>query len=346
MKYIFATHSHTVHLSALGTINLLGLNSEDVIFVFTRNFKTVVIPDGCKVIHATDTDKLCYETQAAKNPIRSQYLIRKIDNEIDNWVEGDDYELFSPHLCIPSFLLLYTHSKCKRVSFIQEGLFTSEGFFRYGVSKWEQYKRKVYLLLRYGTSRLYGAPYWYCDGIKEKQSIIKAYGINEDYYHFLKCNFHKIEWPKVKVDLEPINEAPVFIFDGFVVNGMSESDYYMNQCREMIERFSKKNNYVRFHPNQSAEEKNMLLSFFNENGVSCKIMDGNVPFEYYIMQGEKMTIVGMGSTLLYLGQIYGHNVICCDTWMLDSPKYQQEMALGRPLFHEYFKDVKPVERTS
>ena len=71
-----------------------------------------------------------------------------------------------------------------------------------------------------------------------------------------------------------------------------------------------------------------------------------MPFEYYIMQGEKMTIVGMGSTLLYLGKIYGHNVICCDTWMLDSPKYQQEMALGRPLFHEYFKDVNPVERTS
>ncbi len=344
MKYIFATHSHTSHLSALGTIALLGIDNRDIVFVFTRDFNTIVIPDGCKIIDGSTTDKMCYASHAAKNPFRAQHLIRKIDKEIDKWVEGKDFELFVPHLCIPFFLLLYTHKRCKNVSYIQEGLFAAQGCFCYDVSMWKQVKKKAYLSLRYATSRFYGAPYWYCDGMRKKQDRIRAYGIDSDYYRYFKCEFHKIIWPKAKMKLEPIKKVPVFIFDGFVVNGMSESDYYMRQCREMITRFRKEYNYVRFHPNQSEDEKKKLLSYFDEHNVRYEVMDSRIPFEYYILQGEKMTIIGMGSTLLYLGQIYGHKVICCDTWMLNDSKFQQELSLGRPLFHEYFKNVSPVKK--
>lgn len=333
MKYVFIVHSHTLFLTSVGTMDYLGLDRKDVILLFTRGYRTIVPAEGCRQIFC---DKEFARFSLIKTPgnrrrVRSE--IRSFDRMVDAWLEGDCFELFVPHLWDPFFKLLHTHRKCKRVSMVQEGAFTVERYFQNHLPLFKKIRHRAASFLRWGTDRLYGAG-WYMDGELVRQKSIDAYAIYPEFFRYLECTLHIVRWPVVEMQLRDLSDGPVFVFDGFVKHEYCSREYYLDACRRMAGRFAGRKNYLKFHPAQSLEEREAICRFFE--GLDYQVLDDAVPLELYIYGGNHLRMTGMGSSLLYFAKAAGHEVHCCDMWLMEDPLYRQYHSQGVPLFDEYF----------
>ena len=344
MKYVFIVHSHTLFLTSLGAIEYKHISYKDVIFLFTRNYNSSLVNRESTCIRGENLYDQCNNIYYSSNRRFINNGLKSVDSSISRIVNGS-FELFVPHLSDPLFQILYTHHDCKKVSFVQEGAITAKDYFCVTQSFYAKWKRKLRLLIRYGSIRFYcDLRYWYQDGVLQKQNSLDAYVVYENFFGPMPCVQHVVEWPKWNKGLPEVINGPVFIFDGFVKNGMASLDYYLSQCREMINRFHGNNNFLKFHPAQNMVEQERIKEFFQEMKVPFCELDSTIPFEFYIIGERKMTLIGMGSSLLYFAKKRGHNVICCDSWMMGSLAYKRNHDRGFPLFHEFFEDVREIKK--
>lgn len=342
MKYIFIAHSHTLCLSDLGTIGYLHLNHSNVLILTTRNFQCSYIPCDITVKDATSfvTDcqsayiEPCHSLRATK--------IQSVDQCITNWCH-EQYELFLPHMCDAYAMLLATHKFCKKVSFVQEGAFSRQGSFDVNIPFYKVIFDKLKTYRIFHTLRFYGLN-WYVKGQLPRQKEINTYAVDTSFFQYLPSRCHAIRWPSVESHVEIDSGGVYFMMEGYTKNGMAEPDVYMKNCDKMIEQFHGERNYVKFHPNQSEEEISLICSFFKSRGYHYKVIPKGIPFELYLSSINKLTIIGMSTSLLYFAKKQGHHVVSCDSWMMESPLFRKIHEEGLPLFHEYFTDELPTHK--
>ena len=335
MKHVFVSHSHTVHLTNRGIVNALNLPGFDVIFIFTRGFRTAdLLEESKQIIADEEFERLGGLKNPGNRPVMRQEL-KAFDEMVITWVSGQDFSLYVPHLWAPFFKLLQTHQLCKHVSLVQEGAYPVASLFFNRLPKTLQLRMKFSDWRKYGTTRLYGNG-WYTDGELRHQRVLDAYAIYPEFFQYLSCNLHIVEWPECKGHLPEQINGPVFIFDGYVGLRICSKDYYLHSCLRMITENAGPNNFLKFHPQQSAEERQAIIEFFRQTGRSFKILDDTVPFEFYINALEQMKIIGFGSSLLYFAKARGHQIICLDRRLMDDPLYKKYHSRGVPFFDEYF----------
>ena len=161
---------------------------------------------------------------------------------------------------------------------------------------------------------------WYKRGIIFKQRKLDSFAINNTYFKHLPSENHIVEWTSQKVDITIDNSHPIFIFYGYVTNGLVEKDVYLSLCQDIISEQASSNNYVKFHPAQTDEERKTILQFFSDKDCMAEIMSDDIPMEYIIIQFRKMKYIGFTSSLLYYAHDYGHEVISYETKLLSSSK--------------------------
>lgn len=82
-------------------------------------------------------------------------------------------------------------------------------------------------------------------------------------------------------------------------------------------------NYIKFHPGQPEEERNIILSFFENEGLAYRIMDNDIPMELIISSKKNLNFAGFSSSVLYYAIDYGHNVVHREDWQMESPLYSK-----------------------
>ena len=334
MKHIFFAHSHTLTLCSIGTINYLNLNHKDCIFLCTRNY---IIPEGlidCKVIDASQVYNE-YNKELSGTLLQNFKDIRRFDKYLKEWTEGDEYNFYPPHMS-GIFMLIASNKKCKRVSFVQEGAYTIPGMFIKHLSLGQKTRRWLSSLKHYGCFRKYVYGLWYIDGCLPFQNKIDLYATSKSYFQYMpqkKTVNHQISWPKYNKKLHlKYPDAPIFVFDGFVNNGVVDKDTYMSACKRIINENHNELNYIKFHPAQVQEERDRIMSLFFELGVKTEIFPETTPFEFYITNCNNLTIIGFSSSLLIYAKDAGHKVIARSSWLLDSPLYKAIVSKGYPIF--------------
>ena len=317
MKHVFIINSHTTFLTALGTVEYLKLKDEDVILVYTRNYRNEVTHVPFKIVEGTEITDAC-------RTIGADYegYIRKVDDFIDQNIEGK-YDLYVPHFQHYCFQLFYTHKRCRKASYIQEGGPAVNKMYETDVPVIERIKSFIrHALLGRRTFECK----WYKRGTIYKQRVLDSYAINDVYFHCLPSHNHIVQWPKQKLDIKICADCPIFIFDGHVSNGFVEPDKYMKLCRNIISLYAAEKNYVKFHPAQSKEERASIIGIFSEKGCLAEVMSDDIPVEYVIIQFKNLTFVGFTSSLLYYAHDFGHKVFCCEKMLLDkSPLYRERV---------------------
>ena len=309
MKHVFIINSHTTFLTALGTVNHLKLKDKDVILVYTRNYRNEVTHIPFKTIEGTEITDEC-------KTISEDYegYIRKVDFFIDQNIEGK-YDLYVPHFQHYCFQLFYTHKRCRRASYIQEGGPAVNKMFENDIPIIERIKSFIrHAILGRRTFECK----WYKRGTLYKQRFLDSYAINDVYFHCLPSHNHIVRWPEQKLTIKINADYPIFIFDGHVSNGFVELVVYMQICKDIISLHAAKKNYLKFHPAQSKEERDSILGFFSENGCATEVMSDDIPVEYIIIQFKNLTFVGFTSSLLYYAHDYGHKVFCCEKLLIES----------------------------
>ena len=332
MKYVFIVHSHTLFLTAMGTVDALGLDPRDILLIYTRGYRTVLPARGCGEWFADGEFARFDRLKEITSRKRVKEEIRSFDRMADERI-NDEFELFVPHLWSPFFKLLQTSPRCTKVSLIQEGAFTVESFFHNRLSPLRRWKHRLGEWIRRGSGRLYGNG-WYTDGELCHQDTLDAYAVYPEFFRYLDCRQHLVQWPSYELTLPDLSDGTVFIFDGFTAHGVCSPDFYLIQCRRMMASYASAKNYLRFHPAQKQEEREKLCAAAQELGLLWEVTDETLPFELQILSGRPLTVAGMGSSLLYFARARGHRVICCDTWLLEDPLYLAYHNQGVPLFDE------------
>lgn len=320
MKYVFIINSHTTFLTAIGTVNYLNITLDNIKFIAVRNYKNTVLDipfswlDGNRLYDLfTDNENRAWVDK-----------IKQLDDFIDNEIK-EDYSLFVSHLWHPFFQALYTNRKCKDVSYIQEGAYALDGWF---INKMNVFKRlywKLSAFLKFKTTRIFYGP-WYRDGMLKYHSRLTSYAIDDAFFAKLPSQNHIVKWPVVKLNVDCDTSYPIFVFDGYVSNGLIEQDYYLRQIDKMIEEDGKTMNYIKFHPAQSDNEQRAIINCFVSRGYKYETLRNEIPFEFYLTCFSNMTIVGFSSSLLIFGHRLGHKVISHDDWLIDSPLYSKYLS--------------------
>lgn len=334
MKHIFFAHSHTLVLCSLGTIEYLGLNHSDCVFLATRQYKMPKNLTDIQVIDANDAYNK-YEKYHYGSFFENRKALKEYDENLRKWTNGEDFMCYPPHLWGCFFSMMSLHKRCKNVAFVQEGAYTVKGYFHLKRSMLSKILGWFSSIRHFGNFRVYPCDGWYVDGCLGFTTKIDVYSTNTKFFQYMPhdiTNVHIIHWPKYEGVLEPIStKAVIFVFDGYVTNGIVDKDVYFDCCMRIIEENHKKQNYIKFHPAQSLSERELIINKFIEIGVGYTIFPEDIPFEFYISSKKNLTIIGFGSSLLYYAKDAGHNVIAHSTWLLDSEKFRQQVDSGYPV---------------
>lgn len=316
MKHVFLIGSHTPYLTSLGVISKLNLNKADVIFVFGRNYKCDLIKNDCLSFDITDKYYIYYKNNTRKK-IREH--IKWLDDFIDNRI-SDHYCLYVPHIDFDTFKIFATHSLCCDVKFIQEGIVdfcVPEGTKpRYSIN--DIYIR---LWLLRGT-RLWKTAGWNSP-CKLNFPISETFAITDKLFRPMSCEHTVVKWPIIDTGIVIENNASIFVFESAVERKDIEKEVYMNSTKLMIDKYGSSINYVKFHPFQSKQNINQIISIFKDKGLNVSPLPDDIPFELILCSKEKYRVCGFTTSLVYFAHLLGHEAHICGTTLLSSKKFHK-----------------------
>lgn len=335
MKHVFIINSHTTFLTAVGCVDFLKLSPQDILFIYVRNYKNSIMKCDWETV---DLSQIFADYPAPRiwreRKLRSNF-IRIIDEFVYSNIKSN-YKLYAPHYGHPFFQAFYSNQRCVYGSYIQEGgiPFKNTYIVKPTIKQKVLYWAINSIYLR--TKRVWMPHEWYYKGILYKQNKIDSFATSDSFFHYLPSDNHIVKWPKTSVNVDIEDNSTIFIFDGFVSNHLVESQYYLDCCKKMIEEDSEAMNYLRFHPAQSDNERQKIISFFKKLGKDYEVMDSSIPFETIISNCSSLKITGLGSSLLFFARDFGHTVLCHDRWLMRSQLYKQYKKVSGFLFYDEF----------
>ena len=322
-------------MTAMGVINFKKILHRDVVLIYTRNYVNSIKDEDLLSVDLSHECEFC-NLEAYK----SRRGLKKSITLIDDWINSfihEPFELYFPHLQLLMCQLLYTNSFCIRGSYLQEGAICQPNRFISKFSMSDKIKNYIFSLT-WHTDRLVRPLGWYQPNHLSKQSMIDSYSLSSDFFRYLPSNNHIIKWPKYKITQTFPENARIFIFDGYVKNGLLELDYYIKVCKQVIKDKAGEINYLKFHPAQNKDEMNMIINIFKQLSLNELVFDSSVPFEVILSSNQKLNIVGFSSSLLKFAYDLGHNVSVNDFLLKQSESYSKHVASsGIPYMSDILK---------
>ena len=317
MKYIFIIHSHIAFLASISIINNLGLDANQVLFLYKRKYKNIVkhIPYSIYDVN----DLFSYNHNILISPIYRRNFIKSIDSLINRLIQ-EDYEVFLPQLLSYAHQVLVSNHKCKGFHLFQE---SAKPLF--GKSNL-QFKHYIRCLLLSFNNRIWAQDDYYIpEKIYRRYRGIVVWSFNSDYYSKLECvEKRSLEFPVIQIDVDYNTNYPFFILEAAIEAGLIEKDVFMDGCDMLVKKYAEKRNYIKFHPGQSDKNREEILAKFEKYSKEVIIIDDGIPFELVIAKYKELKIIGFTSSLLFFAQDAGHHVISKGDYLTErSKKYRR-----------------------
>lgn len=330
MKYLFLINSHTTFLSAIGTIDFLGLKDEEIRFGFIRHYKNTLYEFKSPTVDLS----WAFEYPFFSKILQYGKFIREIDVIISNITGDDDFIMCASFPGnIRLYQIIFSNKRCVGFKYIQEGALPFE---------------KVYLNKKTFIYRVYGRVLrffyhnrlWSSHGVwtipdflSDKLRIpTECYAIDDDFFRNLDCKLNIIKWQSIDMDktkyaIHP--EFPCFVFESSVEMGVVEKEVYMECTKMLISQKAESKNYIKFHPYQQEENKQEIIKLFNEFAYKTEILSMEVPFEFYLSSYKSMKVYGFNSSLLVFAQNLGHDTYSLEDELLRRSKIYRKFRYSR-----------------
>lgn len=309
MKHTFLIHSHTVFLTALGVIEKLNINSENVIFIYFRNYVNSVIPVNYKVI-CMDDEYSQMNTLSAIKFKSNRLLIDKIDQIVDEEI-ADNFIVYGPHAGSHFIQAFITSNKCVQFNYVQEGALAFGTLCSYKRSlKSILYDCVNLLVFPANRKRIWCNYRWIVrrDVIKGKKHP-KCYAISDKIFKSLPFETTIVQWPKFNPGIDIDVSFPIFVMEASIEHNMVEKESYFFCLAKIIKENALENNYIKFHPFQSKAHRKEIVALFETNGCHVKELPDSVPFELILSSYKNLFILGFRSSLLVYAKQLGHTVV-------------------------------------
>lgn len=318
MKHVFVVGSHTPYLTSLGVIEHLKLSTNEVIFIFGRNYKCNLLGQEYTSFDISEKYYIYLKGNTHKG-IKEHAAW--LDNFLDTHV-GEPFVLYVPHLSFLTFQLFATHPLCKDVKFIQEGItdFCKPEPIHHKFSIKEIY---VKTLLTKGT-RIWSINLCWNDtsGLKDK-TVSETFAISDRLFIDMHCKHTLVNWPRVDTCLSIEPGATLFVFESLVEQKSIEKEVFMEATRNLIKQYAGIANYVKFHPYQSKENIAEIIHLFQELNYSVKTLPDTIPFELILCSDRKYRVCGFTTSLIFYAALLGHDAHICAPALLISKKFKK-----------------------
>lgn len=320
MKHVFLIHSHITFLVSMGTIELLRIDPKDIIFLYGRNYNISCVSIPYKTIDISNI----YKPFANFNwsfSIQNQY-INTIDTFVSTYISVP-YYLYIPHTAFAIFQILLTNELCKGLNLIQEGAVT---YFK------RNFKLKIFLKnisTIVNRKRIWFQCNWNIPNrFYFEKEVVRTFACSKNYYKSLRsAQNYIINIPQYQLTIKINSFYPIFVFETAVEVHLIEKEIYMNACKKMIAECAENNNYIKFHPNQNEENKELIRSFFGKKSFQELPMD--VPFELILSSYKNLTVCGFTSSLMFFAKELKHKTI----------NYTEELTRNSKKFAKYVSSM-------
>jgi len=324
MKHIFLIHSHALLLTALGVTARENIHKEDVIFIYSRNYKNVLPIDFIFFDFSTEIEDTFYIMLSwsrrhflldKENRNRSVYFFDKFIAE--NAAVG--YYLYVCQLQAYTNQILATNSLCQECFFIQEG---GRVMFPLLTDHISWFCRLYNAIVLKGEKRLWKMSNWFPNKKTPYNRPIIAYAFDKSYFGNMPQEIRIVKWPKVNLDISIDISRPIFVLEGAVELGQVESPLYEKAVKKLVSEFASEKNYIKFHPKNGDIAKEKYKSFFYDKKVEIEELPMDIPFELILTNFDSLKLYGSGTSLLFYGKALGHQVISREEYLLSSVRYR------------------------
>lgn len=300
MKHVFVIHSHITFLISVGTINKLGLTPNDVIFLYGRNYHIADVNIPYTIYDISSIYRPAHANDIW-HPTKRKKYVERVDNFVNNNI-GNEFYVYLPHTGFTFFQLLLTHPLCKGINLIQEG---AVSYFKKRL-KWKSVVKNIIL---FPNKRIWFQSNW---NIPKRfyfeKEIVRTFAINDKFFSKLRrAENYVVKIPTYDLKITIDEKKPIFVFETAVEVQLIEREIYMAVCKKLITECAKQENYIKFHPNQSEENKQTIRSFFGEK--QCKDLPMDIPFELILSSYKHLTVCGFTSSLMFFAKDMGHTTI-------------------------------------
>lgn len=324
MKHIFLIHNHTLFLTSLGVIEREKISPNDIIFVYSRNYKCDFAPNYNSFDFSKEVEDTFYIMLSWS---RRHFFLDKKNRDIsvgffDHFVKenaSEGYYLYVCHLQTFASQILATNKLCKNCFYIQEG----GRFMASNVSgrvKW--FCRLYNKLFLKDERRVWKMTNWFPDESIPYNKPIIAYAFDRNYFANVPKETRMIRWPRIEVNIELDTSRPFFLLEGAAELGQVEMNVYEKAVEKIVDKYAKENNYIKFHPKNSPEAKKKYISFFHTRGKGVEELPMNIPFELILVKYDNLDLYGFGTSLLFYGKALGHRATSCEEYLMSSTRYR------------------------
>jgi hypothetical protein len=324
-KHIFLIHSNITAVMAFSIINYLKINYEDVVFLYKR------IKGFDVDIKSYNIDELI-KIKAEHNKINRFQKIIQIDKLIADLVSP--YKKFS--LYLPNYHEVFTHimatnRHCVKVNFMEEGAVTyQEPEIRYALHIKLSFLQRLGWFFRVEK----GISYF------PKDKKADYYAISQDAFTDVESRFIiPVYRPNFINTISVEAGSAFFLPDSVVENKAVSIDYFVTRIEKFIiwlKNNSLKKVYLKFHPVQSTQVKDLIINKLNENDINVVLLKDDEILEYVFANAKQLKIVGFISSLLVYGVMNNQEVFTLT-------KVDDELGVQINSFSKIMKNIKLIE---
>lgn len=306
MKHLFHINNHSQFLSSLGVIDLLKIPQDDIVFLYSRYYSISLIEVPFLSFDVSELHNSCLDV--IKNRSNRRKTIDLFDDLINCIVKNESFMAYVPHISFPSFQIMATHNKCVGLALLQEGAVPLRKAFENSFS-FEEFCLKIYNYVFLHNRRIWKTRKWCIPNFIANRYQIEAFEFNGYFIGLKHVSRRTICWPKLPLNLSIDHTFVFFVFDAYIEMKLVEKEVYMAVLNTLIEKYGRTNNYIKFHPTQSVDNRNYIISLFSNRNMNVEILPMEIPFEIILANYNELDVVGLGTSLLMLANSLGHHVV-------------------------------------
>ena len=314
MKHLFLVHSSITYYMSVVVVKSLGLSTHDVIFLFYGNYEAPNNTTDITYIDISNYPNFPHPL-TIQSIIKSQHIIKLLDKSINHISNNKNYIVYISTTSTLLNQIFITNDLCRGYHFIEEGVAN----YRDNLYNEPAIKRNKLITIMCSVFNLFHSRislnYPFLKPYKKfsLSNYVPKYFLLDNKYHSVKNRSNIVLLPFYKES----DENHRFDYSNSIIFVMSPLLEYrlcsIENLRCVISYFfsqviSSEQLFVKYHPQQNTQTKDLVLSIALEHNIAIKEIDLSLPMEQVLLHSDNSKWYGFESSLLFYASLFNQSV--------------------------------------
>lgn len=308
MKHVFVIHSNLTYLAALGVISKENISLNDVVILaFHHSMENINNPIKCYYIKNYGIKDIF------KYPYRTLRYVSWVDKIINELCCNENYVAYIDSM-FPLPKIVATNKHCLNYHFLEEGLSVYNGTIPKWLHSYCPYSDFRHKNIRHFINDIFLIIKGYTNSVIQLPIVYNGYFNTENvkFYGFREESFYGVTKNKIKIDLKDVankfdfhtnyNFNNVSVWLGTLICGTRNINTYIEAiekfCIPHLKKQNQKKIYIKFHPAQSQEYRELEYEIFKKNEFDVIIIPDNIFFEIEMIKAINLSIYAVDTSVM------------------------------------------------